>query len=104
MRTYKKAEIEKMSAIIEKAKQMWDAASKEEFSKTGDRGSCIMGDGIEILYVPPRCRKPQKLMIIPSRTVAYAQGSLHYEATKDVALRFLEENGIECQYNYGRMD
>lgn len=104
MKAYKKSEIEAMSAIIEKANQMWDAASKEEFSKTGDRGSCIMGDGIEVFFVPPRYRKPQKFMIIPSRTVAYAQGSLHYEATKEVAMAYLRENGIECQYNYGRMD
>jgi hypothetical protein len=104
MKTYKQADLEKMRSLIAKATEIWKEASLKEFQKTGDRGSCVLGDGITIYYIPPRCRKPVELFIIPSRTVAFAQGSLHYEANYHLALDFLRENGVECRYNHGWMD
>jgi len=104
MTTYKSADLLKMKSVIDTAREMWLEASRKEFQKTGDRGSCIMGDGITVYFIPPRCRKPVELFIIPSREVAFAQGSLHYEATVDLALNFLREKGIVCRYNHGRMD
>ena len=63
-----------------------------------------MGDGIKLAVIMPRKRKPEYMMLIPSREVAYCQGSLHYEATKDVAIRMLERVGLPVVYDYGRMD
>lgn len=104
MKVYKAKEIESLKPLIEKAKKIWMEASRVEFEKTGDRGSCVVCDGIYVLWTPPRCRKPQKLMVIPSREVAFAQGSLHYEATKDKALMFLQNLGVDAGYSYGMMD
>jgi hypothetical protein len=89
---------------IEEAKKLWNEAARIEFEKHGDTGSCIVCDGIQVEFLPPRCRKPIRLTIIPSREVAWCQGSLHYEATKQVALDYLKQHGIDCFYNYGRMD
>jgi hypothetical protein len=89
---------------IEEAKKLWLEASKKEFELHGDTGSCIMGDGIQIYFIPPRCRKPQTLFIIRSHEVAFCQGSLHYEKTYKVAIDYLKQHGIDCFYNYGRMD
>jgi hypothetical protein len=104
MKVYKQKEIQEIRLLIEKAKKIWMEASKAEFDKTGDRGSCVVSDGIFVFWTPPRCKKPQKLMIIHSRDVAFAQGSLHYEATKDKALMFLKNLGVDAYYDYGRMD
>jgi hypothetical protein len=104
MKTYKPADMEKMKTVIETAREMWDEQAKKEFEKYGDRGSCIVGDGIVVSYIPPRCRKPTELFIIRSSSVAYCQGNLHYEATLHVALDYLKSHGIECRYNHGRMD
>ena len=102
--SYKEVETLKNSDAVKAAKVMWSIKSKEYFDKSGDTGSCVVSDGIYILYTPKRCRNPQKLMLIPSREVAWCQGSLHYEASKDEVVSFLKENGIECSYTYGRMD
>lgn len=101
---YKSKELEQFQSAIEKAKQAWREASVKEYQRTGDSGSCIMGDGIYAFVVPPRCRKPQKVMLIRSSSVACAQGSLHYEACYKVALEMLKEAGLEAHYDYGRMD
>ena len=104
MKVYKAKEIESFKPLVEKAKNIWMEASKAEFEKIGDTGSCVMGDGIYVLWTPPRCRKPQKLMVIRSREVAFAQGSIHYEKTKDKALMFLQNLGVDASYDYGMMD
>jgi hypothetical protein len=101
---YKPKDIEQMKSAISEATEIWRAASLKEFQKTGDRGSCIVGDGITVYFTPPRCRKPVELFIIRSRSVAFAQGSIHYESCVDLALNFLREKGIVCRYNHGRMD
>jgi hypothetical protein len=104
MTTYKSADLLKMKSVIDTAREMWLEASRKEFQKTGDRGSCIVGDGITVYFIPPKCRKPVEFFIIRSSSVAFAQGSLHYEATMQIALDYLKENGVECRYNHGRMD
>ena len=101
---YKEVEVLVKSEVVSSAKQIWTVKSKEYFDQHGDRGSCIVSDGIYILYKPKRCRNPQKLMLIPSREVAFCQGSLHYEYYKDEVVAFLQENNIDCSYDYGRMD
>lgn len=104
MNIMKQAELKNYQDIIAKAKAAWDAAAKEQFALRGDTGSCIMGDGIEVEVLPPRCKYPRRIMIIPSREVSYAQGSIHYEAVKDIAINMLKEAGLNVHYNYGRMD
>lgn len=101
---YKASDLFLLKPFVNTARELWKDASRKEFDKRGDEGSCIMGDGIFIYLVPARCRKPVRYTLIDSHEVSFAQGSLHYEATKDVALNFLKQNGIDAQYDYGRMD
>lgn len=93
-----------LTNVIAKAEQVWRDASKEEFEKIGDVGSCIMGDGVAITYLGPRKRKPVTKIIISSSRVACAQGSIHYERHKDKALKVLKDHGIDCFYKWGMMD
>jgi hypothetical protein len=102
--SYKEVESLKNSDLVSAARTLWQAKSSEYYNKHGDTGSCIMGDGIYILFKPKRCRIPQKFMLIPSNQVARCQGSLHYEHSKDEVISFLRDNGVDCSYNYGMMD
>ena len=90
--------------VILEAERVWKDASREEFQKIGDVGSCIIGDGVAISYLGPRKRKPVTKIIISSNAVACAQGSAHYEKHKDKALQVLKDNGVDCFYSWGRMD
>jgi hypothetical protein len=105
MKIYNKSELYLLKPIISKAKTLWENAAREIYLQEGDKGSCILSDGIEIYYQrDKRSKYPKKLMIICSREVAQCQGSLHYEVTRHVALDYLKLNGIECTYNFGNMD
>ena len=98
------SEVEPFKEEIARAKDAWEKAAGEVFKRDGDRGSCIVGDGIKLAVIMPRKRKPEYVMLIPSREVAWCMGSAHYEATKDVALRMLQRVGLPVIYDFGRMD
>lgn len=91
---------------LDHAREAWSKRAKETYEKDGDRGSVIMGDGITVQVIPPRCRKLVNVMIIPSRDVSWCQGSLHYEAHINVPLMILRTQypSVKFAYNYGRMD
>lgn len=101
---YTQKELSEFNPHIIHATKLWAHAAGEYYKKHGDTGTCIVGDGIGIYLIPKGCRKPQKVLIIPSSRVAHCQGSSHYEATKSVAMEYLREQGLETHYNYGFMD
>ena len=104
MKVYKQSEVARMVESISLAKNLWAERSAVVFKEKGDVGSCIIGDGIEILVLPPKCRKPKAHMIIWAREISSCQGSCHYEATQEGIIDFLKGEDIEARYNYGRMD
>jgi hypothetical protein len=105
MNAIKQKELEqKYSTLIHEAKLKWSKAAGKYYKEHGDTGCCIMGDGIEVFAIPPKCRKPRWIKVISSAEVAHCQGSGHYEATKDTAVKMLEKAGLEVRYNYGMMD
>lgn len=102
----KQSELIKFQPVIEQAKQMWKDLSEKAYNEDGqaDLGSCVLGDGICVLVVPPRCRKEHSITIIPSREVSKCQGSLHYERYVSQVVDFLQENGLDAYYHYGFLD
>lgn len=95
-----------INELVSNARDLWLKASKEAFADDGeqDLGSCIMGDGISMRVILPRCRIPTSKMLISAREVQQCQGSLHYERCKSVAVEYLRENGIDAYYDSGWMD
>ena len=65
-----------------------------------DRGSCVLGAGIEIWVVKPGARVAKPEVVI--RQVA--QGNLSSSAAAEPAIEFLREQGIDARWNDGRMD
>lgn len=63
-----------------------------------DGGSVVIGSGIGVLYLPPRCRKPREHLIIPSPGLGDGGRSIR------TPLNYLARNGIAAFQIYGRMD
>lgn len=104
MQAYKENFIAEKNSVIRQAKQMWAERCAEYVKNYGDRGTCVLGAGIEIDFIPPRCRTPRRMMLISASSVCNAQGSIVWEDSKDEIINFLRENGIECRYAWGNMD
>lgn len=90
--------------IVEQAKSLWKEICKDNFEKYGDEGSCVLGAGIEIKYLPKKCRKYRHKFIIEENEVSKCQGSLNWERRIEEVLEFLKKNNIEAHYNSGYLD
>lgn len=90
--------------IVTQAKDMWKKICEENFVKYGDEGSCVVGAGISIYFIPPRCRNYRRSYIIRADDVTNCQGSLSWERDIEKVIEYLKNNGIDCHYNGGRMD
>ena len=88
----------KVHNLLKQAERMmhdeWEANGYD------DRGSCVLGAGIEIWHVKPGARVAKPAVVI--RQVA--QGNLSSSAAAEPAIEFLQEQGINARWNDGRMD
>jgi len=92
-------DLEKARWQIHDARDAWYAA----WLKDGcvDDGSCCLGIGIDVFYLPPRARYPRIRQVI---RWTWTQGDFGAERTKEVPLRMLKDAGIDARYNCGNMD
>lgn len=97
-------ELAKYRKVIDEAREMWEKSAREYYDKNGDTGSCVIGAGIKIEVIPPRCRKPRAMMLISANEVARCQGSLHWEHNVQTVVNYLRDNGLNAFFDYGRMD
>ena len=91
-------------AVIAGARLYWNSLVLSTLDQYGDKGSAVLGDGIVVQLIPPRCKKPRDVMVIPSSCVKKAIGSLHYEVHAKDVVEFLKERGVNARYHYGMMD
>lgn len=101
---YTQDDLSRFQPIIEKAKALWRAKTREYVSKNGDVGSCVLGAGIYAYVLSPQSTEPKDIMIIRANEIACAQGSITWEHSKDEVMEFLKQNGIETGYEWGFMD
>jgi len=100
----KQSELSNYSEVIAAARVMWKKSAEAYYNEKGDVGSCVLGSGITVDVVPPRCRKPRKMMLISSHEVARCQGSLHWEHNVGLVVDYLRANGVDAKFDWGRMD
>jgi hypothetical protein len=105
-KSYRQSDLDTIQATIDVARTMWCYLSKQEFDRQGrkDWGSAIIGDGIGIMFIAPRCRTPRLHLIISAREVQFAQGCAHYEPAGSAVVEWLQKQGVDAFYVYGRMD
>lgn len=101
---YKATEYEALRnhPAVAQARAQWQVATEEAHKKHGDRGSCILGEGIYVFAVRPRCRKPERMRLISPPTSV--QGEVVRLAGMNEAVAFLRAAGIECFGFCGNMD
>ena len=93
------------SFAIECVREAWREGCDRQFKEMGDSGTCVNGAGIEVYYIPPRHRYAQRKMIVSSREVCRAQGSLVWEGEAlNHALEVAKACGFDARYNSGWMD
>lgn len=102
---YQESDLPGLMTEILNARHMWTRCCSKYMRNHGDVGSCVIGAGISVPYVPKGCRKPRSRMIISSSQVTGAQGSLVWEESVAGILQYLHEHGVPgAFYNPGRMD
>lgn len=67
-------------------------------NKLRDGGTCVMGEGIDINFIPKGKRKPVRMQIVSQPFQGNNRPALI------VAQKHLEAQGIKVYYNPGRMD
>ena len=84
--------------LLREAERMMHA--EHEANGFDDRGTCVLGAGIELWVVKPGARTAQPEVLI--RQVA--QGNVSSHAAAKPAIEFLREQGISARWCDGRMD
>jgi hypothetical protein len=92
----------KFVRTCEMAKALWERRCKEYVAEHGHEGSCVIGAGFTVWYLPPRGRKPRPKMILDSPSGS--QGSNTWEASTDEIAQVFKDAGIKAAYAWGRMD
>ncbi len=100
-------DLEVLKPVIEKAQELWETLTRDYIRVHGDGGSCVIGAGIEILFIEkktPKLRKLKEIKILHQPNCC--QGSINWEGERlEVVQLYLKNNGIEnTRYNSGWMD
>ena len=96
MTHYRDKDLKKFASAIATARAM----AEEDRPKYHDQGTCVLGAGIAIYYIPPRCRKAVRDILIGQ----HFQGNVGSWNVAQRALAYLKEQGLDCFWYDGRMD
>jgi len=93
------ADLERLRPVFAETQREWF----EEWMGRGqrDEGSCCLGIGISVFYLPPRARQPQRRQVI---AWTWSQGDFEAERTKATPIDRLAQYGVTAVYDCGRMD
>lgn len=96
---YQDADLVKLHELALVAESLW----YHEWLGKGqpDRGTCTLGKGFEIYYLPKRARKPIRRKIVHCN---FVQGNVTAYETGHVVKKFLAEHGVQAEYDDGVMD
>ena len=96
MKTYKHKELLNLERLIFNA----NVLSSRDAQETHDQGTCVLGSGIALYVVPPRCRNAKMKVVVPG----LFQGNVSNRKHLENALKYLQSNGVECFYFDGYID
>jgi hypothetical protein len=93
------ADLASLRPVFKQAEDAWYSEWVARGCK--DEGSCCLGVGVSIYYLPSRARQPRPMQVIYWNG---SQGDFEAERTKQTPIRMLTERGIDAFYNCGRLD
>lgn len=88
---YQEVDLPAMAPLIAQAAMMWQRAYKDE-------GAVVIGSGIAIPFLPPRCKYSRDKVIIQP----FGQGD--GKASVKIPINYLSRHGIACYWECGRRD
>lgn len=96
---YQDADLVKLHEIALMAESLW----YNEWLGKGqpDQGSCTLGKGFDVYFLPKRARKPIRRKIVRCN---FVQGNVTAYETGRVVKDFLAQQGVQAEYDDGIMD
>ena len=93
------ADLERLRPVFAEVQREWFA----EWVARGqvDEGSCCLGIGVSVYYLPPRARQPVRRQVI---AWTWSQGDFEADRTKATPINRLAQYGATAVYDCGRMD
>jgi hypothetical protein len=76
------------------------AAAVVDAASGRDQGTCVLGAGVAVWYVPPRCRNPVRKILIR----APFQGNVGSYRACERALKLLQSAGVDAFWYDGVID
>lgn len=102
---YTPAELAEFDGVIDAVRDVWRSQIRDYVKKHGDMGTCVLGAGIAVYWVPKGKRKIVHKMVISADDVTCAQGSITWEHSVRAMIELLAEGGLEgAFYEPGNMD
>lgn len=106
-KVYKPSDLPFLHEVSKEAQALWDSLADQYMkmnpSSIGCWGSCVIGEGFSVPFLPKRKRIPQNLFIAKASGAACC-GSLPWESCIEVMQAFFKAKGIKAYFYYGRMD
>ena len=96
---YEKNDIDAIRPHLVKAHEIWVTEWIAQGEK--DEGSCTMNKGLQIWYRAPRRRSARLTTLVASPPV---QGNVSAARSHEPALKYLKDQGVECEYYDGWMN
>ncbi len=102
---YYEEDLQRFEPVIIRAKEIWKDRCEKFIKERGDRGTCVIGAGLYVNYLPSRRhRKSIKKTIIKASEVCNAQCSQVWEESMYDVMDFLVAHDIRAYYEPGVMD
>ena len=101
---YQGEDLKEWEPVISEATEKWRSRCKAHADAKKPDGTCVLGAGFSVYFIPPKCRKPVEKMIIFASSVAHNQDSLNWEESKTDIEEFIRSKGLDVHYKWGNMD
>lgn len=93
------ADMDRLQPVFAEIEREWLELWKARGCR--DEGSCCLGVGVSVYFLPPRARTPQRVQVI--RWLG-SQGDFEAERTKSLPIDRLAAHGATAVYDCGNMD
>ena len=106
-KVYKEKDLSFLRLLSREAQGLWDLLAKD-YMDANPRdglgwGSCVVGEGFYVYYVPRGKRNPRKLFLAKSWGAA-SLGSLPWESCIEEMEYFFTNHGVKAHFTYGKID
>lgn len=89
--------------IVKSVALAWSKMCEQYVEKHGDFGTAVIGAGIAVWYLGPKCRRPEEKLIISRHQIGGWQAEEIWLGSVRQVLQMLQDNGISAHYKAGSL-